>query len=123
MVLVGIFLGLALSVKWVGMFAMALIGIFTLKELWDLACNPTVSVKSIFRHFMARFICLLVLPAAIYTSTFYGHFKMTSKGHLDIGSTQMSPSFIAGLGGKKVIPDTFKRMYYSRISIIYFRCF
>lgn len=42
---------------------------------------------------------------------FYGHFKMASKGDLDSISTQMSPSFISALGGKKLIPDTFKRKY------------
>lgn len=107
---VGTCLGLASSVKLVGLFSVALIGIFTLKELWDLACNPAVSIKSLFRHFMARFVCLIVLPTAIYISVFYLHFQMVAKGELDIGSTQMSPSFIAGLGGKKVIPDTFKRI-------------
>ncbi len=110
MAFTGAFLGLASSVKWVGVFSIAFIGIFTVKELWDLACNSTVSLKSLFRHFLARFACLLVLPAVIYISTFFIHFKMAYKGDLEIGASKMSPSFITGLGGQKVIPDTFKRM-------------
>jgi dolichyl-phosphate-mannose-protein mannosyltransferase len=109
--LVGAFLGLASSVKFVGLFSVVLIGIFTVKELWDMVCNPAVSLKSLFRHFMARFACLIVLPVIIYMSIYFYHFKMISKVGSDIGSTQMSPSFIVALGGKKVVPDTFKRIY------------
>ena len=109
MVLLGSFIGLAISVKWVGIFTLTLIVIFTVKELWDMICNPAVPIRAVFRHTLARFVCLLVLPLVIYISMFYLHFKMIRNVELDISSSRMSPSFLSTLSGKTVIPDTYKR--------------
>lgn len=44
----GVSLGLAVSVKWVGLFVIALVGVATVSDLWALACNPRVQVVSLF---------------------------------------------------------------------------
>ena len=42
--LTGTALGLTISVKWIGFFVVALIGCFTIEELWGLLCNPSVGL-------------------------------------------------------------------------------
>ena len=103
---VGLGLGLAVSVKWVGLFAFAPIGLFTIKELWDMICNTSIPIRYVFRHFLSRFVCLLVLPLFIYLGIFYAHLGFIST-NLEAANL-MTPGFFYSLGGKSFVPDTFK---------------
>ena len=72
----GAALGAVLSVKWVGLFTIATIGVATLVQLWELLADLRLSLKALFRHFVARAICLIGVPLLFYMSVFRIHFMI-----------------------------------------------
>ncbi|KAJ2719647.1 Protein O-mannosyltransferase 2 [Coemansia sp. Benny D115] len=72
----GVALGLVVSSKWVGLFAVALVGLCTIEELLalynDRRCGAAVQV----RHWAARILCLIAVPLAIYVLSFQVHFAL-----------------------------------------------
>lgn len=72
--LTGLSLGAVVSCKWVGLFTIAMIGIATIIQLWELLGDLRVSMKLLFRHFVARAICLLGIPLMVYMACFQIHF-------------------------------------------------
>ncbi|KAH9264464.1 hypothetical protein BASA83_012051 [Batrachochytrium salamandrivorans] len=111
----GIGLGLTISVKWVGLFTIALIGVATLQDLWDLVTNGTVPVRVFFRHFMARAICLIIVPLAVYAFFFHIHFSVLYKK--GTGSGFMSPEFQSTLFGSEVEDTRADVAYGSKIAL------
>ena len=83
--LTGVSLGLTLSVKWVGLFTIALIGFFTIGQLWTIVCDGTIPLRVFYRHFIARVITLIMIPMGIYMLTFQIHFLLLSKMGMDEG--------------------------------------
>jgi dolichyl-phosphate-mannose-protein mannosyltransferase len=75
----GIGLGLVSSVKWVGLFSVATIGLCTLNNLWNILGNLENSMKKFVKHFMARALCLIVIPVSIYAFFFLIHFLVLNK--------------------------------------------
>lgn len=69
----GFFLGCAISVKFVGLFVVALVGLFTAYDLWRLYSNLANSLLTVGRHFLARALCLILLPVLLYTFFFWVH--------------------------------------------------
>ncbi|KAG0007351.1 hypothetical protein BGZ80_004758 [Entomortierella chlamydospora] len=74
--LTGAGLGLSLSVKWVGLFVIATIGMSTLNQLWSLWGDLRVSPRVWLNHFLARAVCLIVVPIAVYMLMFEIHFLL-----------------------------------------------
>jgi dolichyl-phosphate-mannose-protein mannosyltransferase len=106
--LTGASLGAVLSVKWVGLFTIATIGVSTIVQLWDLLADLRLSLKSLFRHFVARAIALIVVPALFYLATFRIHFWiLTNSGD---GDGFMSSEFQHTLRGHGM-DDTFAGAY------------
>ena len=69
--LCGASLGLTLGTKMVGLFTVALIGIATLVDLWELGDKKRGMKERVFwKHFAARFACLAMIPLTIYISSF-----------------------------------------------------
>lgn len=68
-----------LSVKWVGLFTIALVGIYTLEDLWDKLGDSNISILKYFYHWMARILCLIILPVLIYLCCFKIHFELLYK--------------------------------------------
>ncbi len=96
--LTGVNLALTTSVKMVGLFVFITIGIAVLKELWDMIdYKKNLPISYIGKHFAARVLCLILLPAVIYISFFYIHFAVLSKS--GPGDTFMSPEFQMQLKG------------------------
>ena len=96
----GIALGLTISVKWVGLFTVLLIGFFTVRELWVIVIDGTIPLAVFGKHLGARVLCLILLPAAIYMSVFKVHLNaLTNKGN---GAVFMSPEFQSTLNGAEV---------------------
>lgn len=89
--LTGIGLGLVSSVKWVGLFSVAAIGLATINNLWNLLGDLKNSMKTFAKHFMARALCLIVIPVSIYCFFFYIHFKTLNLS--GSGASFMSPQF------------------------------
>ena len=74
--LCGLFLACSISTKFVGLFVVLLVGMSTAKELWDFLGDWSVSLFHVIKHFVARAICLIVLPLAVYAFFFHVHFEL-----------------------------------------------
>ena len=105
------------SVKWVGLFVTALVGLYTIEDLWDKFGDLRMSAVGVLlsfcfyfslitilalqrdqiRHWGARIACLIVLPMLVYMTTFKIHFLILN--HSGPGDAQMSSLFQANLVG------------------------
>ncbi|KAG0204711.1 hypothetical protein BGX28_003416 [Mortierella sp. GBA30] len=94
--LTGLGLGLAGSVKWVGLFIIATIGTSTINQLWILWGDLRVTTRVWMNHFIARAVCLIVVPVLVYMFMFQIHFLLlASSGD---GDGFMSAPFQMTLG-------------------------
>jgi dolichyl-phosphate-mannose-protein mannosyltransferase len=96
--LTGLSLGAVVSCKWVGLFTIATVGISTILQLWlllgDLRLPPRIWLK----HFLARTLCLIVIPVVFYMIMFQIHFLiLASSGD---GDGFMSSEFQHTLSGR-----------------------
>ncbi|KAJ7591079.1 glycosyltransferase family 39 protein [Mycena floridula] len=104
LVLSGMSLGAVVSCKWVGLFTIATIGLSTLSQLWSLLGDLRVPPRLFMRHFMARALCLILIPAVFYMSMFQIHFMIL--GSSGDGDGFMSSEFQHTLSGR-AMADTF----------------
>ncbi|KPV74430.1 glycosyltransferase family 39 protein [Rhodotorula graminis WP1] len=113
--LTGLALGAVVSCKWVGLFTIATVGVFTLVQLWLLLGDLRVPVPLLARHFAARAACLIAVPVVFYVSMFAIHFAILSNS--GEGDGFMSSEFQHTLRGHGM-EDTFADvMIGSRLSI------
>ncbi|NXS62807.1 POMT2 transferase, partial [Brachypteracias leptosomus] len=77
--LTGVNLAGAMGVKFVGLFVVLLVGLNTIYDLWDLLGNLNVSLVMFGKHLLARVLCLILLPLALYTAMFAVHFTVLNK--------------------------------------------
>ncbi|KAJ2908712.1 Protein O-mannosyltransferase 2 [Coemansia aciculifera] len=77
--LTGMALGLVSSSKWVGFFAVALVGLYTIHELYEMFCNVRIPVRDYAKHWLFRIMALLVTPFSIYVFCFAVHFLMLNR--------------------------------------------
>ncbi|OGE57398.1 hypothetical protein PENARI_c002G08511 [Penicillium arizonense] len=102
--LTGLSIGCVCSVKWVGFFCTALVGLYTVDDLWnkfgDLKMPQTVLAK----HLVARVVGLIVIPILVYMFSFYLHFLVLANS--GPGDAQMSSLFQANLRGTEVGRDS-----------------
>ncbi|KAJ5710711.1 hypothetical protein N7488_004867 [Penicillium malachiteum] len=102
--LTGLSIGCVCSVKWVGFFCTAIVGLYTVEDLWnkfgDVNMHPTVLAK----HLFARVGGLIIIPLLVYMASFYAHFLVLSNS--GPGDAQMSSLFQANLQGTEVGRDS-----------------
>ena len=114
--LCGLSIGCVCSVKWVGLFCTALVGIYTAEDLWNKFGDlemPVVCADVLFErqqlitaqvtlgaHVVARVFGLIVLPLLVYMFSFYIHFLVLA--NTGPGDAQMSSLFQANLRGTQV---------------------
>ena len=116
LVATGLAIGCVSSVKWVGFFVTALIGLNTVDELWTMLGNPgKVSKKLLARHFLARVFGLILVPFAVYAGSFYLHFSILN--HSGPGDSNMSSLFQAGLKGNKLHESPLQVIYGSQVTL------
>uniref|UniRef100_A0A8B9DE70 Protein O-mannosyl-transferase 2 n=1 Tax=Anser cygnoides TaxID=8845 RepID=A0A8B9DE70_ANSCY len=77
--LTGVNLAGAMGVKFVGLFVVLLVGLNTIYDLWDLLGNLSLSLVMFGKHLLARVLCLILLPLALYTAVFAVHFTVLNK--------------------------------------------
>ncbi|KAF4788582.1 protein O-mannosyl-transferase 2 isoform X1 [Turdus rufiventris] len=77
--LTGVSLAGAMGVKFVGLFVVLLVGLNTIYDLWDLLGNLSLSLVTFGKHLLARVLCLIVLPLALYTAMFAVHFAVLNR--------------------------------------------
>ena len=110
--LTGFNLGCAASCKWVGLFTVATVGVQVLSGLWRMWCDCVIPLNQISKAFFARALCLIALPAVVYISTFWIHFRLLTEFNQSAASftLQFQQSFE---GGK--IPPTNGPVYFGSI--------
>uniref|UniRef100_G1NJM9 Protein O-mannosyl-transferase 2 n=1 Tax=Meleagris gallopavo TaxID=9103 RepID=G1NJM9_MELGA len=77
--LTGVNLAGAMGVKFVGLFVVLLVGLNTIYDLWDLLGNLSLSLVMFGKHFLARVLCLILLPLTLYVAMFAVHFAVLNK--------------------------------------------
>ncbi|KAK0455735.1 glycosyltransferase family 39 protein [Desarmillaria tabescens] len=98
LILSGLSLGAVVSCKWVGLFTIATVGLSTVQQLWYLLGDLKVSPRLFMKHFIARALCLIVLPVLFYMTMFQIHFMLL--GSSGEGDGFMSSEFQHTLGGR-----------------------
>lgn len=96
----GFFLAGSVSVKFVGLFVVALVGLRTIHELWVLLGDLRNPPSLIIKHFVARAVCLILLPTALYVLYFYIHLKVLYRS--GSGDGFFSSSFQSQLEGNSL---------------------
>ncbi|RIA99183.1 glycosyltransferase family 39 protein [Glomus cerebriforme] len=111
----GISIGCVSSVKWVGLFTTALVGLYTIEDLWNKLEDLNISKMDYLNHWIARIICLIIFPTLIYIACFVIHFSILT--HTGTGDAQMSSLFQAGLIGNNFSENPLELAYGSRITL------
>jgi dolichyl-phosphate-mannose-protein mannosyltransferase len=113
--MVGVGLGLTVSVKWVGLFTITWVGVSTIIQLWNYITDPTIPVKVFARHFYARAIGLIAIPISIYLASFKLHFAILNK--TGPGAAFMPAEFQATLAGTPLV-KTFEDIAFGSTIVI-----
>ncbi|KAH9930672.1 glycosyltransferase family 39 protein [Fomitopsis serialis] len=93
----GASIGCVTSVKWVGMFVTALVGLYTIEDLWEKFGDLRMTTREQMRHWGARITCLITLPLVLYMAFFKIHFMILN--HSGPDDAKMSSLFQANLIG------------------------
>ncbi|PBK78874.1 glycosyltransferase family 39 protein [Armillaria solidipes] len=93
----GLSIGWVTSVKLVGLFVTALVGLYTIEDLWDKFGDLKMPVRDQLKHWGARIACLIVIPVLTFMTCFKIHFMILN--HSGPGDSQMSSLFQANLVG------------------------
>jgi dolichyl-phosphate-mannose-protein mannosyltransferase len=96
-------------VKWVGLFAVALVGLYTLEDLWDLFGDVQMPKMVYATHWIARAACLILIPAAVYIASFVAHFKVLNQS--GPGDGTMGSLFQASLNGSTFKDNPFGKFF------------
>ncbi|KKY15675.1 putative protein mannosyltransferase 1 [Diplodia seriata] len=114
--LTGLGLGATASVKWVGLFTIAWVGSLTILQLWVLlGDSKNVTPRLWFKHFFARFFCLVIIPIGFYVGMFAIHFLcLVNPGE---GDGFMSSEFQATLNNKGMADVAADVAFGSRITL------
>jgi dolichyl-phosphate-mannose-protein mannosyltransferase len=111
----GLSIGCVISVKWVGFFVTALVGLYTIEDLWDKFGDLKMPIRSYIRHWIARAIGLIVIPLMVYLASFKLHFIILN--HSGPGDAQMSSLFQANLVGNDFGRNPLEIAYGSKLTL------
>jgi len=96
----GLSIGFVTSVKLVGLFVTALVGLYTVEDLWRKFGDTKMPLPVLGAHLAARVVGLIILPLLVYMLSFAIHFAVLSNS--GPGDAQMSSLFQANLRGTEV---------------------
>lgn len=65
--------------KFVGLFVVLLVGMRTAKELWDVLGDLQHEIGYFVKHALARVLCLILMPFALYATFFYIHLSVLNR--------------------------------------------
>nr|KAJ3422298.1 Protein O-mannosyltransferase 2 [Polyrhizophydium stewartii] len=103
------------DVKWVGLFAVALVGLHTIDDLWDMLGNLKMPAKTYINHWIFRIAYLIITPLSIYVACFALHFGILNRS--GPGDAQMSSLFQASLAGSDFKSNPLELAYGSKVSL------
>lgn len=116
LMLTGVSIGCVCSVKWVGFFATALVGIYTIEDLWNKFGDLKMPKGELAAHLGFRVFGLILIPMMVYLFSFWLHFLVLENS--GPGDAQMSSLFQANLKGTEVGKDSpLELAYGSRITL------
>nr|CAH7738251.1 unnamed protein product [Callosobruchus chinensis] len=75
----GTMLACCISVKFVGLFVVFLVGFMTVADLWNILGDLTRPVIDTVKHLIARAACLIILPICLYMTFFYIHLTVLNR--------------------------------------------
>ncbi|KAI8599916.1 Dolichyl-phosphate-mannose-protein mannosyltransferase-domain-containing protein, partial [Dissophora ornata] len=111
----GFSLFLSSSVKWVGLFTIATVGVCVLKYLQESRTHLYISTRDFSKQFVALFFCLLILPGVLYIGLHALDFRLLSNS--GSGNAWVSPQFQMTLKGHDVLPVMADIAWNSRVHI------
>lgn len=111
----GLSIGLTTSVKMVGLFVMALVGIYTIGDLWIRWGQRSIAYTVYALHWLARIVCLILVPVLVFMACFKVHFALLTK--TGDGLATMSSLFKANLEGNDKDFGPIDVAYGSRITL------
>ncbi|KAJ3034984.1 Protein O-mannosyltransferase 2 [Rhizophlyctis rosea] len=111
----GLAIGLCSSVKWVGLFAVALVGLHTIEDLWEMFGDLKMPPTTYVRHWVARIVALIIVPVLVYMFSFWLHFTILNRS--GPGDAQMSSLFQASLEGNNFDQNPINIAYGSKITL------
>ncbi|KAI8325232.1 PMT-domain-containing protein [Martensiomyces pterosporus] len=111
----GVSLGLVTSSKWVGLLSVALVGLYTVNELYDIFGMPETRVSEYAMHWASRIAALIVVPLMIYLLCFRIHFALLYRS--GPGDAEMDSLFQANLEGSTLKDQPLDVAYGSRITL------
>ncbi|KAG1124961.1 hypothetical protein G6F60_010304 [Rhizopus arrhizus] len=103
------------SVKWIGLFAVAFVGMYTIEDLWNMLGDLHMPKLTYIAHWVSRTLCLIIIPIAIYVASFAAHFHILRNS--GPGDTMMSSLFQAGLNGSHLQSNPVQIAFGSNITI------
>ncbi|CAG9813205.1 unnamed protein product [Phaedon cochleariae] len=75
----GTMLSCCISVKFVGLFVVLLVGLMTVADLWNILGDLSKPVTHTLKNILARGLCLIVLPMVLYIIFFYIHLRVLNR--------------------------------------------
>ncbi|XP_017783092.1 PREDICTED: protein O-mannosyl-transferase 2 [Nicrophorus vespilloides] len=96
----GTMLACCISVKFVGLFVVLLVGFMTIADLWTVLGDLAKPVMITMKHLIARGLCLIVWPIFLYILFFYIHLKVLN--HSGNGDGFYSSAFQSQLIGNSL---------------------
>ncbi|EIM89627.1 glycosyltransferase family 39 protein [Stereum hirsutum FP-91666 SS1] len=113
--LTGLSIGCVSSIKLIGLFVTALVGLYTIEDLWEKFGDLRMTVRTQLWHWGARVGCLIVLPILVYMASFKLHFLVLN--HSGPGDAQMSSLFQANLVGNDFASNPLDVAFGSRLTL------
>ncbi|KAJ1968020.1 Dolichyl-phosphate-mannose--protein mannosyltransferase 4 [Dimargaris xerosporica] len=114
--LAGLFLGLVVSVKLVGLLTIGMIGLAVVIDLWRLLdINRGLTIPQWSRHVAARAVCLIAVPIMVYVAAFYVHFAVLNRS--GPGDHYFSPAFQGALLDNPLFANSLEVRYNHNITL------
>ena len=103
------------SVKWVGLFVTALVGLYTAEDLWNKFGDYRMPKARYAMHWGARIFGLIVIPTIVYMASFWAHFTILNRS--GPGDAQMSSLFQANLKGTDLRDSPLEAAFGAKVTI------
>ncbi|CAN6652047.1 dolichyl-phosphate-mannose--protein mannosyltransferase 2 [Trichomonascus vanleenenianus] len=115
LLLTGLSIGCVCSVKMVGLFVTAVVGVYTVADLWIKFGDTKMPFKRYFAHWLARIVGFIIVPALVFMASFKMHFIILN--HTGPGDANMSSLFQANLIGNSIEGGPVDIAYGSKITL------
>lgn len=100
LIITGLSIGCVTSVKMVGLFVTALVGVYTVADLWIKFGDTKMPIKKYIGHWISRIFGFIIVPILVFMLCFKIHFVILN--HSGPGDANMSSLFQANLIGSEV---------------------